>query len=232
VRHVAGRLQIVGTAIAVDGTEVTYRVESVEQDPEYVDWATVPPEAGDNLAVTYSGDDARFIHEGTRYRVWVWAQHGPPASGVHQAGECGGSGTRCADGSDIDTGYFARDGFEPWVAVAVGIPAAIIAAALIGIPWWLLANRRRNRRAAQIASTIEAGAEISLPGRDTGPIAPQAGEEGEEEREEVLVDAFGDRVRRVDHPRTAPRTSKRRQDGRSAIRRPFERWTAPPDESA
>jgi len=109
-------VSFIGTAQAERGGDVTFDVEQWAGD-------RLPPgspqelEPGDQIVVTYSGGDQRFIHVGQRYQVDAWGSAPDGfASGVQTADECpiGGSATFHADGSAIDTTLFSADGIEPY----------------------------------------------------------------------------------------------------------------------
>ena len=140
--------EFVGEVTHKSGSDVTYRILRVVPVSDH------PPTgrnvtAGSTVVVTYE-DGARFLHTGSRYLVKVWTLPGDDRlySAVNTR-RCGTSSTWHADGSSIDTGLFTRDGFRPWVAVAIGVPLLLIGWAIAHVVRDRMMTARAARRFAE-----------------------------------------------------------------------------------
>ncbi|MDP9402046.1 MAG: hypothetical protein M3P85_01650 [Actinomycetota bacterium] len=131
-----------GVATSKSSDEVTYRVTSIEGERTRSGPGGVPEgitvELAKTVVVSYDDDrGSRFIEVGKSYTVAAWFSRSEAGfgSGVRTAeDDCGGGGTRHADGSDIDTARYVL-GIRVW-------PYWTVVGALILLA---LAVRRRRR---------------------------------------------------------------------------------------
>jgi len=127
---------IVGTVAAKDGGDVTFHIDQIVSDQQNPAPQPTSLEPGQDLVVRYSDGDARYLHRGASYRVPVFGNEIDGFhSGVHTADECDapvGTGTVHADGTEINTGIFTLEGFQPyWPKLVITIVAITAITALI-----------------------------------------------------------------------------------------------------
>jgi hypothetical protein len=135
--------QFTGEVIAKVGDAVTFRVDEVVSDPVFFPRSGLGLEPGQEVVVRY-GQDARFLHTGRSYLVSVSGNSVGDLRGSVSHGPCGTSGndTSHADGSEINTSIFTREGFEPyWPKLGLAIIA--IAAVALLVRWRLRVKHPR-----------------------------------------------------------------------------------------
>lgn len=105
-----------GEVVARSGGDVTFLVDDLEIPQVNALQPDPQIEPGQEVTVTY-GDDARFLHTGQSYLVPVYGTAPSDLRGFVSHSPCGTRGTDTvhADGSEIDTGIFTRDGFAPYI---------------------------------------------------------------------------------------------------------------------
>lgn len=101
--------------------------------------------SGHTVAVRYFADRARFLHVGTRYRVYLsWSASGYFESDVHVSGDACSGGTVYANGRQINTSGWVRSHLGVLVVALLLAPLLVVLLFIVAIT--RMFGRRRAAR--------------------------------------------------------------------------------------
>ena len=137
----------VGRIVAIDGSSITYLVESFEPSDFEFAPASPKPIVGDVVVVHYGRYDGELLRVGRRYsvtvrpKVTVWPAYNGFFSDIHTAGGVCDGGTVNADGSQIDTALVRQPHVRRWFFEFVAVSVGLVLLTSV----WAVRKRRRQR---------------------------------------------------------------------------------------